>query len=1254
MTFFNYIDSMTSWYGLYEGIPVLDSIKNYGFAIRQIEVGKGIFECYLPYPEDDEYCIHITDISRERIITILEESDELDSFLELKHLSISDLEGGMTIVAILKYLDDIYDIMDFFELQYEEKTVLRKIEAGNKILKSFLKVKRSQYSFFDNLLNNHGLNSCPEYLWKIKVTNDEYKELKEFIVKRIQENAASDLYEREVALLFAEFHRREYTFRDADNDSGQGPTESVLQSLNIQGEHQISIREFGRIAKKGADRLGIQLYENDRAVQYVYSLLYHGGLPLRKLAQQSSHNTWHRLVRHLLESDEPVDFNNFEDLVTSVTANNIDALKAFCQELQNAILTKDYLALPFYCSSETDPNYQMFLNLGQRAEAEIKSRNPFRLAWIFEINMNRKVIRPKFSISGPDSISFDSEFIVNNDIADVDCFSISSYEDGNELSNVTYRRSQNDFYGDRALRIESYYNADTNISVRCPELLENEMLLSEELDNLSPQIVSENEDGDYVITNNRYIGHKEVMVIVPDGWTINDEQNYYVDEGYDYLGSNAKIVILRQGVENQSVVLTDVDGGRKTISATVPLTKVVVGNIGKVDQLGQSAFFNAKNLVFYLKRLDGRMRRINSEDLLFCSDRRTGTWLTNPPYGYIYVKSSDENNNADPIKILNLGNAPRELRINYMHSDANSCSMSVEWDNGTVECPMGQFRDNIWLINKNELEDSRFVKFIFKPTTLGNPFTLLVKTRFSDFQIYDEEGRPIQRYSYISLADLPRYNYHIQNIDFNLNVRISEEGVAEDDDNNHRNENYIYKISAANNYNERLVVTIRDKNNNTDFEKTISRESSLDQLFGGVERLNALINRHPGDIRHTEIKVSANVNRRSINFQIKKYPFVFEKNVDNLIEIKTHDGQRAAYKGMVKAMPLYGYDGVVPVELDQDEDGYYLLPNEVREWGDVLLYSGKEEWVLPHFIDCTINGENPAARKERMRNIFFPMRNTEYPNAAVWSETWQRGCFWFEKAYKEHIPAMSLFDLNAIMSSSKLMARFVFNMLLWGLKGGDFADYKNWLKHALLDMADENSFLWIWVHKNDCTFNNLGFENTNWNDIRGFLQGWYLYKQDFEGLQRLFTNGEPKEEDTQFFMFGFIDEEYAGFISDLRHTSMDRFLSGNTRGFSSRELMARLSNPRFLVPDYVTDTLDTLYFNPEEERSFEDFLNNEIRRRPVNFRLFYERAKLFFDTIKRDSDVDLFSYKLSIRKSVLYYTSYFKDEFIQLCTYNGN
>lgn len=65
-------------------------------------------------------------------------------------------------------------------------------------------------TFFDGLLSNRNLRNCPKYLWQLKITDEEYESLKEYIRDGILGNKNPKYYQREVALYYSEFHRREY------------------------------------------------------------------------------------------------------------------------------------------------------------------------------------------------------------------------------------------------------------------------------------------------------------------------------------------------------------------------------------------------------------------------------------------------------------------------------------------------------------------------------------------------------------------------------------------------------------------------------------------------------------------------------------------------------------------------------------------------------------------------------------------------------------------------------------------------------------------------------------------------------------------------------------------------------------------------------------------------------------------------------------------------------------------------------------
>ena len=676
-------------------------------------------------------------------------------------MTTSQLKNELTLDELILKLCDLFDIIDFFDLNgndsdaIERQTVIEMIteslkhnsvsqsETGieaqpvevrisaqlsprSSVLSSTSTVKthivnEQVNTLFDDILKSRGIKKIePKYpLWKFKITDKEYCDLKQYIGEHIR-NPKSDKFEfdRESALYFSEYHRREYDYKDKDA-SDSGPIPVVFESLGFQknsDKYDNLKRRFEDAAKCGAERLKTEIYSlsfegrnHQTTVRnyYVYSLLYNGGLPIKKIIADPKNPTWHKLLCRILESDERIEFDNeLTELVRGKIANEIDALKSFCQQLQEAIIMKDYTLLPFYCSNEEDIRYQFFLNQGKSVLNEIKSRNPFQLQWFFDINMHRKIIRPKYVVSGPDSIAFDSDFMKDNPgLKDNQSFTVVTCEDGSDFNSITYYKSAKDYYGEDAFQVESYYKECTNISIRCLEL-SDKVLVSEELDAYSPQLIRDNNADSYMLSSNRFIGFKDVIVIVPEGWNIDDEKKYNVEEGYTYLDKKAKLIKLPIGIDQQTVVLRDDNGNVKWFSATIPLNKIVVMNVGMMKNVCQNVFFDVKKLNYLLKRPDGTTKHIRSRDLLFCSDRRTNKWTKEPPLGYIYVKSDDDTIYADPVRILNLGNSREDFSLSYSDSNQTMCKIRANWTQGKITCKLAEKKDNHWIVNKEKCDDS--------------------------------------------------------------------------------------------------------------------------------------------------------------------------------------------------------------------------------------------------------------------------------------------------------------------------------------------------------------------------------------------------------------------------------------------------------------------------------------------------------------------------------------------------------------------
>jgi hypothetical protein len=136
--------------------------------------------------------------------------------------------------------------------------------------------------YFESILEKRNLTECPLPLWKLKITDEEYDELKTLLEKRTHflSDEPFKLYRKECALFFAEYWRREYKDGKHSKQMVYDALESTRRSVNF-------CSDFYYQAIKGAKVLGIEQYDGGRA-DPLNSMLYQGGLPMSLVTQSET------------------------------------------------------------------------------------------------------------------------------------------------------------------------------------------------------------------------------------------------------------------------------------------------------------------------------------------------------------------------------------------------------------------------------------------------------------------------------------------------------------------------------------------------------------------------------------------------------------------------------------------------------------------------------------------------------------------------------------------------------------------------------------------------------------------------------------------------------------------------------------------------------------------------------------------------------------------------------------------------------
>lgn len=192
--------------------------------------------------------------------------------------------------------------------------------------------------FFDDLLDSKGYTECPLPLWKLKITDEEFEELRKLLNRQTHKKDLFLGFERECALFFAEYWRRLYS-------GGPHRIDRVYSTIESTRLVDLSTR-FYESAKQGGDILGIEFYTGNRR-EHLNDLLYQGGLPMKLVTENISGSVWDRFTRGLV--NRRIDF---EDLDLGVIAESSQSIRQFCSQLISSIEFGQYqrIEMLFYLS----------------------------------------------------------------------------------------------------------------------------------------------------------------------------------------------------------------------------------------------------------------------------------------------------------------------------------------------------------------------------------------------------------------------------------------------------------------------------------------------------------------------------------------------------------------------------------------------------------------------------------------------------------------------------------------------------------------------------------------------------------------------------------------------------------------------------------------------------------------------------------------------------------------------------------------
>ena len=681
-------------------------------------------------------------------------------------------------------------------------------------------------SYFDSLLKKRGLEECPLPLWKLTITEEEFKDLRELLEKQTHVMSMCNnpfiTLRKECTLFFAEYWRRLYVDGKHSKQMVYDALESTRHNVNL-------CDEFYEAARRGAKLLKIEKYDGGRA-DPLNDMLYQGGLPMKLVTANVTNSVWDRFTRGLVNRKY-----NFEELNLGLVASQSQCLRDYCEQLILGIETEQFKKMPFNCLNENDTWYMYLKELTKQEKIRRSRLHPYTLFWEFRIDKENK-IDTKYIVKGIQSLP--KEFLEEQGLINIPFFSVQVRKNGQAIDTFDYA---NNFCRYAVVSKHPYTNGDY-ISLFLHN--QEEPYIADNLDMTVPHLLYRNKDGKYELGNQ--IGKQESILLIPEGWTVDDSCTLDV---HDYSWGETMLQGIRIPSDYVNNILVKGEDGAITFGMNAPLywTEMRSHPLYVPDVI--EPVYNADKCAFSLC-FDTEDGTVSKRRPVQFRNKWQKEWTGTPSYGELYARTIDVNGNyVTPLRFVNIGDG---LVISLQKADKDSCQIRVTWPHGHVSTTEGEKKiGDVWEIKKKNCHDPRIIRFCFTPEGNSlNQFFLSVKAPFKDFSIVNIYGDEILDDCWIPYSDVDKYQYHIVGQDIK--------------------EYKFGNIKRELRWKSDKLYIIEDGRS----LKHIPYEGSLLTLFDSRETLRALLERTSQNMINAEVRVHFTLSDgKKISFSIKESPF---------------------------------------------------------------------------------------------------------------------------------------------------------------------------------------------------------------------------------------------------------------------------------------------------------------------------------------------------------------------------------------------
>lgn len=860
-------------------------------------------------------------------------------------------------------------------------------------------------SYFDSLLKKRGYEKCPLPLWKLKITKEEFDELRNLLEKcthRREEMPFKGVC-REATLFFAEYWRRLY------ND-GAHSKQMVYDALQSSGQTSCNCDKFYEAALQGAEILKIKRYKGGNS-QPLNDILYQGGLPMKLITESKEKSNWGRFARDLVNKRYDID-----DIGLGLVASQSDGVRGFCDQIVCSIDANDFKEMPFDCQDKNEPWFLFLQGLSKQEKKRHYQLHPFSLSWIFTIDFIEAKIYSKYIFKGKRQLS--ESFLKDEGLDNVSFFSIQVRKNSKVVATFDYNRDH--FCRDNVISECPYANGDY-ISVYLHT--QEQPYLGDALDMSVPHLLYRSHDDLYELGN--CMGQRESLLLIPENWTL--ENTYNLDK-QEFLWGDIKLLGILIPADFTNDLIVKGPDGKITFGNDTPLYWTQIQSHPIYEPNIIESVYDANRCNFSLCYDSEEGSKFKGGRVQFRSKWKS-EWSDRPDYGKIFARVVTQDKYVTPISFINVGD---KLDIRLEKADKDSCQIKITWPYGDVFTTEGKRTGDVWEIKKEDCHNPKIIRFTFTPKGNSyNQFTLSLKAPFKDFSILNIYEENIVNNCWIPYSDIDQYEYHI----------VGQDVIK-----------YTYGKT------KRKLLWVNDTLcviENGHKVKDLPYEGSLVELFDSRENLRSLLERTSQNILNAEIKVRfTRSNGQEINFSIKDFPFRPKQLANGQIVITGNQRKPIKFTSTLKLIKVDDPEAN-PIEMSYDDQaGCYVLPDAIRSWGKTILIGREKGRVYPALVDLTT--EMDHTHRMNVRNNAITSIKEELKGYTIKDAIWKRSIAWFERVQSEGMPACSILELDCIAKDHKYL--FGLLCILYAKFSGEES-----LKERLKIFSNDLAFQWFWL-----------------------------------------------------------------------------------------------------------------------------------------------------------------------------------------------